>query len=122
MRVMVIIRATPDSESGAMPGPELLEAMGAFNQKLVEAGVMLDGAGLRAASEGARVSFDGPDRTVRRGPFTPAEQQIAGYWIWNVTDLDEAIAWADNCPHPHPGHATEIEIRPLFEESDFVQG
>lgn len=120
MRVMVIVKATSESEAGVMPPVGLLEAMGKFNQELVEAGLMLDGAGLKPTSQGARVSFTGASRTATMGPFERTKDLIAGYWVWNVKDVAEAIEWVKRCPHPHPGHDTEIEIRPLFEESDFV--
>jgi hypothetical protein len=124
---MVIVKATKDSEAGVMPTPKLLEDMGKFNQELVSAGVMLDGAGLKASSHGARVRFPasdaagGPKRSVIDGPFTETKELIAGYWLWQVKDMAEAIEWAKRCPHPHPGAETEIEIRPLFEMSDFEQ-
>jgi hypothetical protein len=119
MRVMVIVKATQDSEAGAMPPRQLLEDMGRFNEQLVKAGVMLDGAGLKASSHGARVRFAGTERSVRYGPFTEGRDLIAGFWLWQVKDLSEAVEWVKRCPHPHPGTDTEIEIRPLFEESDF---
>lgn len=120
MRVMVIVKATKDSEAGVMPSPELLAEMGAFNEELAKAGVMLDGAGLKASSHGARVQFSGASRSVVDGPFAETKELIAGYWVWQVKDLAEAIAWAKRCPHPHPGTDTHLEIRPLFEESDFA--
>lgn len=122
MRVMVIVKATKDSEAGLMPSRELLETMGKFNEELVKAGVMLDGAGLRPTSSGARVAIPAPSgahRTVIDGPFTESKELIAGYWLWQVKSLDEAIEWVKRCPHPHPGVDTHIEIRPLYEESDF---
>jgi hypothetical protein len=118
MRVMVIVKATPDSESGAMPSPKLLEDMGAFNQALIEAGIMTDGGGLKPTREGARVAFSGADRTVTKGPFGNVEDLISGYWIWTVNNLDEAIEWVRRCPNPMPGPST-IEIRPLYEMEDF---
>ncbi|HYE62343.1 MAG TPA: YciI family protein [Phycisphaerales bacterium] len=117
MRVMVIVKATKDSEAGVMPGRELLEAMGKFNEELVRAGIMIDGAGLRPSRDGARVRFSGPERTARRGPF-PDDGLVAGYWVWQVRSLDEAIEWLKKCPNPHPQDC-EVEIRPLMEESDF---
>ena len=120
MRVMVIVKVTKDSEAGVMPSADLLAQMGKFNEELIKAGVMLDGAGLKATSNGARVRFTGSDRTVINGPFTQSTDLIAGYWIWKVGSLEEAIGWAKRCPHPHPGTDTELEIRPLFEESDFA--
>ena len=119
MRVMVIVKASKDSEAGKMPGKELLEAMGKYNQELIKAGVMLDGAGLKASSKGARVRFSGSKRTVIDGPFTESKELIAGYWLWQVKSLEEAIEWLKRCPNPHP-EETEVEIRPLFEESDFA--
>lgn len=119
MRVMVIVKATADSEAGQMPSRELLEAMGAFNQKLIDAGVMVDGGGLRPSAQGARVGFDGAERTVRLGPFSAVGELAAGYWIWKVEDLDEAIGWVKRCPAPMPG-PSEIEIRPLYETEDFA--
>jgi len=119
MRVMVIVKATADSEAGKMPTPELLEAMGKFNQALIEAGVMVDGGGLKPSSKGARVAFSGHDRTVTRGPFANTNELVAGYWIWKVANLDEAIDWVKRCPNPMPG-PSEIEIRGLLEMEDFA--
>ena len=119
MRVMVIVKATADSEAGKLPGRELMAAMGAFNHKLIEAGVMTDGGGLRPTSHGARVAFDGAHRAVKLGPFGMVGELASGYWIWNVADLDEAIAWVKQCPNPMPG-PSEIEIRPLYEMEDFA--
>lgn len=121
MRVMVIVKATKDSEAGVMPGPELLGAMGKFNEELVKAGLMLDGAGLKPTSAGARVRFAGEKRSVIDGPFTESKELVAGYWVWQVRSLEEAVEWLKRCPHPHPGTDTEVEIRPLYEESDFPQ-
>ena len=126
MRVMVIVKATKDSEARVMPTRQLLEDMGRFNQELINAGVMLDGAGLKASSHGARVRFPSkeaaaPKRTVIDGPFAETKELIAGYWLWQVKDLAEAVEWVRRCPHPHPGADAEIEIRPLFEMSDFEQ-
>jgi len=118
MRVMVLVKATADSEAGAMPSAELFEAMGKFNEELVAAGVMLGGDGLKPSSHGKRIAFDGPNRTVIDGPFAETKELIAGYWIWQVKDLDEAIAWAKRCPNPMPG-PSELEIRPFYEEADF---
>ena len=120
MQVMVIVKANKDSEAGTMPGPELLAAMGKFNEELVKAGVMLAGAGLRPSSKAARVRFAGNERRVIDGPFAETKELVAGYWLWQVRSLDEAIEWVKRCPHPSPGHDTEIEIRPLFDESDFA--
>jgi hypothetical protein len=119
MRVMAIVKASKDSEAGVMPSEELLTAMGEFNEEMVKAGVMLAGEGLHPTSKGARVSFGGDgERTVIDGPFTETKELIAGYWLLQVRDLDEAIEWMKRCPNPHdePG---EIEIRQVFETEDF---
>ena len=118
MRVMVMIKANEDSEAGVMPSEQLLTEMGAFNEELVKAGVMLDGDGLKPSSEGARVRFSGSERTVIDGPFVETKELIAGYWIWQVESLDEAIEWVKRCPNPM-GVESEIEIRPIFEAEDF---
>jgi hypothetical protein len=119
MRVMVIVKATKDSEAGKLPEPEMLQKMGAFNQELMKAGIMLDGAGLKSSKFGARVRFSGEKRSVIDGPFTESKELIAGYWLWQVRDLQEAIQWLKKCPNPH-FEDCEVEIRPLFEESDFA--
>lgn len=118
MRVMVLVKATEDSESGALPEPEGFEAMGRFNEQLVEAGLLLAGDGLTPSSVGKRIAFDGETRTVRDGPFEATRELVAGFWIWQVADMDEAVEWVKRCPNPMPG-PSEIEIRPLFEMSDF---
>jgi hypothetical protein len=118
MRVMVMIKANEDSEAGVMPSEQLLTEMGAFNEELVKAGVMLDGDGLKPSSEGARVRFSGSQRTVIDGPFVETKELIAGYWIWQVESLDEAIEWVKRCPNPMGGESV-IEIRPFFEAEDF---
>ena len=118
MRVMVFVKATEDSEQGRMAPPELLEAMGRFNEELVNAGIMLAGDGLKPSSQGKRVAFDGPGRTVIDGPFAETRELVAGYWLWQVKDMDEAVAWVKRCPNPMPG-PSEIEIRPVYELSDF---
>ncbi len=118
MRVMVLIKADQDSEAGVLPSEQLLTEMGAFNEELVKAGVMLAGDGLKPTSAGARVRFSGSQRTVIDGPFAETKELIAGYWIWQVESLDEAIAWVKRCPNPM-GVESEIEIRPLFEAEDF---
>ena len=118
MRVMVMVKANEDSESGVMPSEQLLTEMGAFNEELVKAGIMLDGDGLKPSSEGARVRFSGSQRTVIDGPFVETKELIAGYWIWKVESLDEAIEWVTRCPNPMGGES-EIEIRPFFEAEDF---
>ncbi len=118
MRVMVIVKATNDSEDGKLPPPELLEQMGAFNQQLMDAGIFVDAAGLKPTAKGARVAFSGPDRSVTKGPFPNVHDLVAGYWIWKVHDLNEAIEWVKRCPNPMPGPSL-IEIRELFEMEDF---
>lgn len=118
MRVMVIVKATADSEAGLMPSSELLEAMGKFNEELANAGIMLSGDGLKPSSNGKRVAFDGPGRIVMDGPFAETKELIAGYWLWEVKDMEEAVAWVKRCPNPMPG-PSEIEIRPLYEMADF---
>ena len=118
MRVMVIVKATKDSEAGAMPSMELLEAMGKYNEELVNAGIMLAGEGLHPSSKGRRIAFDGPSRTVADGPFAETKELVAGFWIWQVKDMDEAVEWAKRCPNPMPG-PSELEIRQVFEAEDF---
>ena len=118
MRVMVIVKATKDSEAGVMPSPELLEAMGKYNEALVNAGIFLAGEGLHPSSKGKRMAFDGPNRTVIDGPFAETRELVAGFWLWKVKDMAEAVEWARRCPNPMPG-PSEIEIRPLFEAADF---
>ena len=118
MRVVVLVKATVDSEAGVMPSAELFEAMGKFNEELVNAGVMLAGEGLKPSSAGKRIAFDGPSRTVIDGPFAETKELVAGFWIWEVKSLDEAIEWAKRCPNPMPG-PSELEIRPIFEAEDF---
>lgn len=118
MRVMVIVKATTDSEAGAMPSTELLEAMGKYNEELVEAGIMQAGEGLHPSSKGKRVAFDGASRTVIDGPFAATNELVAGFWLWQVKDMAEAVEWAKRCPNPMPG-PSELEIRPIFEAADF---
>jgi hypothetical protein len=118
MRVMVIVKATKDSEGGTMPSTALLEAMGKYNEELVNAGIMLAGEGLHPSVKGKRVAFDGPKRTVIDGPFSETGELVAGFWLWQVKDMAEAVAWAKRCPNPMPG-PSEIEIRPVFEAADF---
>ena len=118
MKVMVLVKATVDSEAGVLPSQELFEAMGRFNQELVDAGVMLAGEGLKPSSQGVRVAFDGPQRRVIDGPFAETRELVAGFWLWQVRSLDEAIEWAKRCPNPMPG-PSELEIRPLYQEEDF---
>jgi len=119
MRVMVLVKATEDSEKGVLPTSDLLEAMGKFNQELINAGILRAGDGLKPSSAGTRIAFDGPARTVIPGPFPATRELVAGFWLWEVKDLDEAVAWAERCPNPMPG-PSELEIRPLYEESDFL--
>jgi hypothetical protein len=118
MRVMVIVKATADSEAGKMPSAELMQAMGAFNQELIAAGIMLDGGGLKPTSKGARVAFDGAARQVKPGPFPAVPELASGFWIWKVESLEEAVDWVKRCPNPMPG-PSEIEIRPFYEMEDF---
>jgi hypothetical protein len=118
MRVMVIVKATADSEAGVMPTEQEFAAMGAFNEELVNAGIMLDGDGLKPSSAGARVRFNGDQRTVIDGPFAETKELVAGYWIWQVKSMEEAKAWALRCPNPHRGESW-LEIRPFFEAEDF---
>jgi len=115
---MVMVKATADSEAGVMPGEELLAAMGRFNEELVKAGVMLAGEGLTPSSKGARVVFSGSRRQVVDGPFAETKELVAGFWLWQVRSLDEAIAWVRRCPNPMAGESV-IEIRPVFEAEDF---
>ena len=119
MRVMVFVKATADSEAGVMPSTELLEAMGRYNQELFEAGIMKSGDGLKPTSEGKRIRFDGADRTVIDGPFSATNELVAGFWLWEVKDMDEAIEWVKRAPNPMPG-PSEIEIRPFYEFEDFA--
>jgi hypothetical protein len=118
MRVMVMVKATADSEAGAMPSEELLTAMGAFNEELVKAGVMLAGEGLHPSAKGKRVRFSGRQRTVIDGPFAETKELVAGFWLWQVKSMEEAIEWVRRCPNPMPTES-EIEIRPVFEAEDF---
>ena len=118
MRVMVFVKASEDSEAGVMPSEQLLTEMGQFNEELVKAGVMLDGDGLRPSSDGVRVRFEGKERTVIDGPFAETKELIAGYWLWQVKSMDEAIEWIRRCPNPHE-QGGEVEIRPIFESEDF---
>jgi hypothetical protein len=119
MRFMVIVKATKDSEAGVMPDEKLLAAMGKFNEELAQAGIMLAGEGLHPSSKGARVRFNGPKRTVIDGPFSETKELIAGFWIWKVKSLDEAIEWVKRCPNPFTEGESEIEIRQIFEADDF---
>jgi hypothetical protein len=118
MRFMIIVRATQDSEAGALPSEELLTAMGKYNEELARAGILLAGEGLQPSSKGARVRFSGPQRTVVDGPFAETKELIAGFWLWQVKSKEEAIEWVKRCPNPMPGDS-EIEIRQVFEAEDF---
>ena len=117
MRVMVLVKATEDSEKGLLPSKELLEAMGKFNEELAKAGIIRAGDGLKPSSQGKRVAFDGPGRMIIDGPFAETKELVAGFWLWDVKDMDEAIAWVKRCPNPMPG-PSEIEIRPFYEMDD----
>lgn len=121
MRVMVLVKATEQSEAGEMPSEQELSEMMAFNEELVKAGVMLAGDGLRPSSAGARVVFSGGERKVIDGPFTETKELLAGYWVWQVKSLDEAIEWVKRAPDPMPGVEGIIEIRPVFDSEDFVE-
>jgi hypothetical protein len=115
---MVMVKATAESEAGGMPSSELLEAMGKYNEELIKAGVMLAGEGLHPSSKGKRVAFDGLARTVMDGPFAETREVVAGFWLWEVKDMAEAVEWVKRCPNPMTG-PSEIEIRPVFEAADF---
>ena len=119
MRFMILVKASADSEAGAMPDAKILAEMGKFNEELVKAGVMLAGEGLQPSSKGARVRFSGAKRTVTDGPFTETKELIAGFWLWQVKSKEEAIEWVKRCPNPSPGTESEIEIRQVFEAADF---
>jgi hypothetical protein len=119
MRVMVIVKASKNSEAGIMPSEQLLRDMGNFNEELVKAGIMLSGDGLKPSSQGKRVTFSGNKRTIVDGPFAETKELIAGYWVWQVKSMDEAVEWVKRCPNPMPGEVSDIEIRPLFEMEDF---
>jgi hypothetical protein len=118
MKVMVLVKATPDSETGVMPSEQLLTDMGNYNEALVKAGILLAADGLHPSSKGARVKFSGTNRTVTDGPFTETKELVAGFWIWQVKSMVEAIAWVKRCPNPMPGES-EIEIRPIFSAEEF---
>ena len=119
MRVMVIVKATKNSEAGVMPSEADFAAMGKFNEELVKAGIMLDGDGLQPSSKGKRIQFSGNKRTVLDGPFTETKELVAGYWIWQVRSMEEAVEWARRCPDPMPGEDAVLEIRPFYELEDF---
>ena len=119
MKVMVIVKATQNSEAGVMPSEKLLTDMGNFNEQLVKAGIMQAGEGLHPSSKGKRVEFSGGTQTVVDGPFAETKELVAGFWIWEVKSIDEAVAWARRCPDPMPGEESVLEIRPIFEAEDF---
>jgi len=118
MRVIVLIKANKDSEAGVMPSQKLLEEMGKYNEELVKAGIMVDGEGLHPSSKGKRITFSGTKRTVVDGPFAETKELVAGFWMWKVKSLDEAVEWAKRCPNP-TGEEGTIELRPVFEAEDF---
>jgi hypothetical protein len=118
MRVMVIVKATKDSEAGVLPSKELITAMGNYNEELVKAGIMLAGEGLKPSSKGKRVRFSGSKRTVIDGPFAETKELVAGYWIWQVRSMEEAVEWLKRCPNPMRGES-DVEIRPVYEAADF---
>ena len=120
MRVVVFVKATEDSEQGIMPSTELLEAMGKYNEELVNAGIMVGGDGLKASRFGKRIAFDGASRTVIDGPFAETRELVAGFWLWEVKDMDEALAWVKRCPNPMPG-PSELELRPVITMDDFAE-
>lgn len=120
MRVIVLVKADKSSEAGVMAPPELLEAMMNYNEELVKAGILVAGEGLKPSSEGVRVHFSGADRTVIDGPFAETKELVAGFWIWEVTSMAEAIAWVKRCPNPQLGDS-DIEIRPLLSMADFAE-
>jgi hypothetical protein len=119
MKVMVIVKATKNSEAGMMPSEKLLTDMGKYNEELVEAGIMLDGEGLHPSVKGKRIKFSGSKRVVVDGPFAETKELIAGYWVWQVRSMEEAVEWARRCPDPMPGEDGELEIRPIFDSGDF---
>lgn len=119
MKVMVLVKASKDSEAGVMPSEQLLAEMGKYNEELVKAGILLAAEGLHPSSKGVRVRFLGGDRTVTDGPFAETKELLAGFWLWRVKSMEEAIAWIKRCPNPMPGES-EIEIRPVFDAEDFA--
>ena len=119
MRVMVFVKASPNSEKGVMPSEELFREMGEFNEQLAKAGILLAGAGLKPSSAGARVHFSGKQRSVTDGPFAETKELVAGFWMWEVRSMEEALEWAQRCPNPMPGEDSDLEIRPFYEVEDF---
>ena len=121
MRVMVIVKADKQTEAGVMPTEQLLSDMGTYNEQLVKAGIMLAGDGLKPSSQGARIVFSGKKRTVVDGPFAETKELIAGYWIWQVRSMDEAVEWARRCPNPMPGEDSDLEIRPIIGVDEYAE-
>jgi hypothetical protein len=121
MRVMVIVKATKNSESGKLPSEELLGQMGKYNEELVKAGIMLAGEGLHPSVRGKRVKFSGSTRTLVDGPFSEAKELVAGFWLWQVKSMEEALEWVRRCPDPMPGEESELEIRPVYDAADFAE-
>jgi len=119
MKVMVIVKATRNSEAGIMPSEQLFAEMGRYNEELVKAGILLDADGLQPSSKGKRIRFSGATRTVVDGPFTETKELVAGYWIWQVRSMEEAVEWARRCPNPMPGEDSDLEIRPIYGPADF---
>lgn len=120
MRVIVFVKATEDSEASVLPSPGLIEAMGKYNEELINAGIMVGGDGLKASKFGKRIAFDGDSRTVTDGPFAETRELVSGFWIWEVKDMDEAVAWATRCPNPMPG-PSDLELRPVITMEDFAE-
>jgi len=120
MRVIVFVKATEDSEASVLPSPELIEAMGKYNEELISAGIMVGGDGLKATKYAKRIAFDGASRTVTDGPFAETRELVSGFWIWEVKDMDEAVAWAKRCPNPMPG-PSDLELRPVITMEDFAE-
>jgi hypothetical protein len=121
MKVMVIVKATKNSEAAALPSDELMTEMGKYNEELVKAGVMLGGDGLKPSVQGKRIHFVGKDRRVVDGPFSETKELVAGFWLWQVKDMDEAVEWARRCPNPMPGEESQLELRPVFDMEDFAE-
>jgi len=119
MRVMVMVKATKNSEAGMLPDEKLFADMGRFNEELVKAGIMQSGDGLKPSKYGKRVRFGGPKKSVVDGPFAETKELVAGFWIWKVNSIEEAVEWVKRCPDPMPGEESEIEIRPFYELEDF---
>ena len=119
MKVMVIVKATKNSEAGKMPSEKLMAEMGNYNEELVKAGIMLSGEGLHPSVKGKRIKFSGNERRVVDGPFPETKELVAGFWLWRVRSMEEAVEWARRCPEPMPGEEAELELRPIFEAEDF---